>query len=69
MTVDCESLSSRAKMMPTTNDMDQFNISQSGSDFFIGGFASAKCDAIITGDQGIYQKYFPNFVGYENCLA
>ncbi len=39
------------------------------SDFFIGGFASAKCDAIITRDRGIYKTYFPNLVGYENCLA
>ena len=39
------------------------------SDFFIGGFASAKCDAIITRDRGIYKKYFPNLVGYENCLS
>ena len=39
------------------------------SDFFIGGFASSKCDAIITRDRGIYKKYFPNLVGYENCLA
>jgi len=38
------------------------------SDFFIGGFASAKCDAIITRDRGIYKKYFPDLVGYENCL-
>jgi predicted nucleic acid-binding protein len=38
------------------------------SDFFIGGFALAKCDAIITRDRGIYKKYFPNLVGYENCL-
>ena len=39
------------------------------SDFFIGGFTSAKCDAIITRDRGIYKKYFPNLVGYENCLS
>jgi predicted RNA-binding Zn-ribbon protein involved in translation (DUF1610 family) len=39
------------------------------SDFFIGGFASAKCDAILTRDRGIYKKYFPSLVGYENCLA
>ena len=38
------------------------------SDFFIGGFASAKCDAILTRDRGIYKKYFPDLVGYENCL-
>jgi hypothetical protein len=39
------------------------------SDFFIGGFASARCDAIITRDRGIYKKYFPDLVGYENCLS
>ena len=38
------------------------------SDFYIGGFASAKCDAILTRDRGIYTKYFPGLVGYENCL-
>jgi len=39
------------------------------SDFFIGGFASAKCDAILTRDRGIYKTYFPNLDGYENCLG
>ena len=38
------------------------------SDFYIGGFASAKCGAILTRDRGIYTKYFPALVGYENCL-
>ena len=38
------------------------------SDFFIGGFALAKCDAILTRDRGIYKKYFPVLTGYENCL-
>ena len=38
------------------------------SDFFIGGFASAKCSAILTRDRGIYTKYFPQLVGYEDCL-
>lgn len=38
------------------------------SDFFIGGFASAKCNAILTRDRGIYAKYFPTLVGYEDCL-
>ena len=38
------------------------------SDFYIGGFASAKCGAILTRDRGIYNKYFPELVGYENCL-
>jgi len=38
------------------------------SDFYIGGFASAKCSAILTRDRGIYTKYFPVLVGYEHCL-
>jgi predicted nucleic acid-binding protein len=38
------------------------------SDFYIGGFALEKCDAILTRDRGIYTKYFPELVGYENCL-
>jgi hypothetical protein len=35
---------------------------------YIGGFASAKCSAILTRDRGIYTKYFPQLVGYEDCL-
>jgi predicted nucleic acid-binding protein len=38
------------------------------SDFHIGGFASATCDAILTRDRGIYTKYFPELIGYEDCL-
>jgi predicted nucleic acid-binding protein len=38
------------------------------SDFYIGGYALTKCDAIITRDRGIYRKYFPELKGYENCL-
>ena len=38
------------------------------SDFYIGGFASAKCSAILTRDRGVYTKYFPKLVGYEDCL-
>jgi len=38
------------------------------SDFFIAGFASAKCDAILTRDRGICKKYFPNLAGYDGCL-
>jgi len=38
------------------------------SDFYVGGFASAKCNAILTRDRGIYTKYFPALAGYENCL-
>ena len=38
------------------------------SDFYIGGFASVKCSAILTRDRGVYTKYFPKLVGYEDCL-
>jgi hypothetical protein len=38
------------------------------SDFYIGGFASAECSAILTRDRGVYTKYFPELVGYEDCL-
>ncbi len=38
------------------------------SDFYIGGFASTKCNAILTRDRGIYSKYFSDLLGYENCL-
>jgi len=38
------------------------------SDFYIGGFASTKCSAILTRDRGIYTKYFPTLVGYKDCL-
>jgi predicted nucleic acid-binding protein len=38
------------------------------SDFYIGGYALTKCNAIITKDRGIYRKYFPELKGYENCL-
>jgi predicted nucleic acid-binding protein len=38
------------------------------SDFYIGGYASAKCNAILTRDRGIYTQYFPELVGYEDCL-
>ena len=38
------------------------------SDFYIGGFASAKCSEILTRDRGIYTKYFPALVGYKDCL-
>jgi len=38
------------------------------SDFYIGGFASVECSAILTRDRGIYARYFPGLVGYEDCL-
>lgn len=38
------------------------------SDFYIAGFASTKCDAILTRDRGIYRKYFPDLAGYDGCL-
>lgn len=38
------------------------------SDFYIGGFASTRCDAILTRDRGVYVKYFPALPGYANCL-
>lgn len=38
------------------------------ADFYIGGFASAKCSTILTRDRGIYTKYFPALVGYKDCL-
>ena len=38
------------------------------SDFYIGGFAIARCDAILTRDRGIYRTYFPGLAGYEGCL-
>ena len=38
------------------------------SDFYIGGYASVKCNAILTRDRGIYSKYFPSLIGYEGCL-
>lgn len=38
------------------------------SDFYIGGFALAKCNAVLTRDRGIYKKYFPDLRNYE-CTA
>jgi len=39
------------------------------SDFYIGGFALARCDTILTRDRGIYRKYFPQLNGYQGCLS
>ena len=36
------------------------------SDFYIGGFALAKCDSIITRDRGVYKKYFFDLPAYES---
>ncbi len=39
------------------------------SDFYIGGYAVTRCDAIITRDRGVYRKYFPelrNYTGSSN---
>ena len=38
------------------------------SDFYVGGFASVKCNAILTRDRGIYKKYFPKLIGYEHSM-
>ena len=35
------------------------------SDFYIGGFALARCDAILTRDRGIYKKYFSDLKIYN----
>ena len=39
------------------------------SDFYIGGFALAGCDSILTRDRGIYKKYFPELKGYDTLLS
>lgn len=39
------------------------------SDFYVGGYALAKCDAILTRDRGIFKTYFPGLIGYQDCLA
>jgi len=36
------------------------------SDFYIGGYALARCDAILTRDRGIYRKYFPDLKDYRS---
>ena len=38
------------------------------SDFYIGGFALSRCDAILARDRGIYRTYFPDLKGYMDCL-
>lgn len=38
------------------------------SDFYIGGFALAKCDAILTRDRGIYGKYFADLPFYSPAV-
>ena len=39
------------------------------SDFYIGGFALAGCDSILTRNRGIYKKYFPELKGYDTLLS
>lgn len=39
------------------------------ADFYIGGFALNRCDAILTRDRGIYKKYFQDMRAYENSLS
>lgn len=38
------------------------------SDFYIGGYAVTRCDAIITRDRGIYRKYFPELRNYTSSF-
>lgn len=38
------------------------------SDFYIGGFALARCDSILTRDRGIYKKYFPELRSYDESF-
>ncbi len=38
------------------------------SDFYIGGFSLAHCDAILTRDRGIYKKYFPDLKDYGTTV-
>ena len=38
------------------------------SDFYIGGFALAHCEAILTRDRGIYKKYFPDLRDYSIAI-
>jgi predicted nucleic acid-binding protein len=38
------------------------------SDFYIGGFALAHCDALLTRDRGIYRKYFADLKLFDQIL-
>jgi len=38
------------------------------SDFYIGGYALANCDAILTRDRGIYRKYFSDLRIYNPII-
>jgi len=43
--------------------------SQVLSDFYIGGFALSRCDALLTRDRGIYHKYFNELKKYGPTVA
>lgn len=36
------------------------------ADFYIGAFALAGCDTILTRDRGVYKKYFPDLDHYRD---